>query len=722
MDTHKLYKWLDKQNDSIGGVNKGMESEQNRALLASQQAMLLRQPLLAAEAESREDHNEEDAEEQEVRQPIDTARANVERNMPPTIALFAGKQELIRDGLYTYIDSEGKSQKAKRNKPSKKYMLPILNNLQKLDTLLAGTTQRVQWNEVQDCFQDICLACENYLRNRNPWTREGKARKQMISDFYEQVKFESNRLVELVIELGGDPTFRTRTWLDILSEVRTEKLVDGQDSVTVKMGGDGTSNVYVIEKNGVKRYFKESEHMPHPDLASNMTIQIEGLQTKWQEYQKGDHDQEELKREKTKTLRRVTYLKTLESLLYAKFDFNDDMIIEFLSHAASEGKILDALKPVFESSSDFLEIMRPMEEEQSKCTTRLKYLKSVFDGNSDPAVRQQLTGQINEMEEAMKDLDIDFVESSLVQIKKSMLTNAVATGTALISEGSELSMRNVATTRLADKLYLSDLVACSHPADVTINGKRMRGVLMDQALGRPLDEIHRDAQKNDMTVRYSSQAFKQLLSLQLFDIICGQVDRHMKNYLCESRADDTTGIVEITRITGIDNDMSFGLLSYKDITSTAFDGVAKLKNIELFGALMIPFIDSDLAESILELDEETICYEVCDILSKPEREALWDRIKGVQKALNKQMKAEKKMSSKPGFVSSFARDPAPVPAPFQYRYDDDDDAQEVPSWDETYTRYKQEFSQLGHKNRDEAYRILHSFTYLRGEFITGLSS
>lgn len=103
------------------------------------------------------------------------------------------------------------------------------------------------------------------------------------------------------------------------------------------------------------------------------------------------------------------------------------------------------------------------------------------------------------------------------------------------------------------------------------------------------------ASNRNKELKYSPGAFRDLLNLQIFDIIMGQVDRNPGNYMCQTRDKEDTDVTEITHITGIDNDMCGGLLEYNDIYMTGTEGIDKLKNIEVNGEIQIPVMDHDLA-------------------------------------------------------------------------------------------------------------------------------
>ena len=97
-----------------------------------------------------------------------------------------------------------------------------------------------------------------------------------------------NHLVKHPQELGK------RTWLSVLAEVRTEEYVDGKDGAKVTVGGEGTSKVYIIEKNGKKQFFKESEKLPPENLIELYLREIGRLKVDNDEYAADDdHSQQE---------------------------------------------------------------------------------------------------------------------------------------------------------------------------------------------------------------------------------------------------------------------------------------------------------------------------------------------------------------------------------------------------------------------------------------------
>ena len=98
--------------------------------------------------------------------------------------------------------------------------------------------------------------------------------------------------------------------------------------------------------------------------------------------------------------------------------------------------------------------------------------------------------------------------------------------------------------------------------------------------GRILSQSYLNVDFNDIELQ------RQVANLQLFDIICGQLDRHMGNVMVKQ---DNTG----TEVTGIDNDFAFS--SSSNSTDTIGGGGSK--------TLMPGIIDQFFAEAVLAVNE-----------------------------------------------------------------------------------------------------------------------
>ena len=598
MDTQKLYNW-NKQDMDIGILDNEQERKEAQDALALQQRKQMMDNIGIDILNDEHAINSED-----VASPIMDRRTNVPAHMPPGMAVFSEKQSLIRSGNYSFLSKKGVMTKGTRSTPSKKYMKPILDNLQKIDDLLKEQFDSKKKSVIDDLFREAIVSCETYIDNRNPWTSEGKARLQMVKDFHAQIRQEAIWFSDRVAQLESLPVAEQSklTWLDVLGKVRTQTYEDGKDNCKVTVGGAGTSTVYIVEKNGKKSYFKENEKLPTGTIFNIMENREKNMSNK-------DDDTSK---------RRAGYMVDIRRELLRTYKNNEkDMKNALYQHVVRE-------------KSDAVVLFLGQFDKKSEIYYKLLELSAEKEEHPE-----------------LKDNDYDYINNEFKEIMKLINLRGIAVNNAQIEEKSEISKRNVATSRLAEMLGLGNMVAKSEMADVIINGKKMKGITMEEAAGEKTTDVKNGAEKEGKVFRYSPLAFRQLLNLQIFDIICGQVDRNGANYLCEKGVNSETGNVEITKIKAIDNDMAFGKLTYKQLFERGSKGLNRMRNIENRKGLHVPAVDKALADKIFALDEKKINYAMCDILSKEERKALFDRIKGVQKALRKKLNEEAKNKKAP---------------------------------------------------------------------------
>lgn len=201
---------------------------------------------------------------------------------------------------------------------------------------------------------------------------------------------------------------------------------------------------------------------------------------------------------------------------------------------------------------------------------------------------------------------------------------------AKIEKNSSITDRNVATYRMAELLGIQDLVpATQRVVYLDKDGKRNQGILMAEAKGKELweagNEVLRDERMDSADpVTLDKGIYLQLNSLQILDTITGQIDRHNANVMMEYQGK------KIVKIKGIDNDMCFGKLTYKEITNPK-ERVGEMKPLEENGNSQLLYIDRKVYDSVLALQDEMVTYVFADLLKKKEMTALLDRIHGVQK-------------------------------------------------------------------------------------------
>lgn len=212
-----------------------------------------------------------------------------------------------------------------------------------------------------------------------------------------------------------------------------------------------------------------------------------------------------------------------------------------------------------------------------------------------------------------------------------------------------LGARNVATSRVANLLGIGGVVEQSQTVKVKEKGKGgkiTRGNLMTLAKGseasgiakniaketKKMDQI--EERKKAAGARFAPTVQKELSSLQVLDYICGQGDRHARNFFLEYDEEKK----QYTHVHGIDNDMSFG---------TGVDFGARVKKeglgegkmrvvVDAEGNLVIPHMDKQLAQNIKNLTEEEFRFALEDLIEPAFLDAAVARLKKVQSAIHKE--------------------------------------------------------------------------------------
>lgn len=157
---------------------------------------------------------------------------------------------------------------------------------------------------------------------------------------------------------------------------------------------------------------------------------------------------------------------------------------------------------------------------------------------------------------------------------ESHLSENIARVTAGIKNDVYVSRRNVASSIVAESLGL-DFIAKSRHAVLEKNGIYVPGNLMDKAEGRsfpkktdivPKKEGDTGALSEEgdpVVVEYRNSALKDMVSLQIFDFLCGQTDRHTGNLSYEWNKEGER--VVISKVSAFDNDMAFGDTTFSDM-------------------------------------------------------------------------------------------------------------------------------------------------------------
>lgn len=213
-----------------------------------------------------------------------------------------------------------------------------------------------------------------------------------------------------------------------------------------------------------------------------------------------------------------------------------------------------------------------------------------------------------------------------------------------LNDGGKVNMtkRNVATSRVAALLGLGHLVAKSETAELydEATGRTLRGNLMEKAAGASSAGEFLKTAKNrapaaaagaqkTTSVSASGGFQRDLCSLQVLDVICGQMDRHANNFFVTARENG-----ELTGLQGIDNDAAFGR---RETVTSSEDGERHDRAVYDIdsGELVLPYMDRELAARIQQLEPDMLRFALKDLLKDEEIEAAVKRLGHTKAAVDK---------------------------------------------------------------------------------------
>ncbi len=151
---------------------------------------------------------------------------------------------------------------------------------------------------------------------------------------------------------------------------------------------------------------------------------------------------------------------------------------------------------------------------------------------------------------------------------------------------------------------------------------------------KSLADIVNIGMREKISFVYSQEAISQLQTIQMIDLICGQVKRDQDSLRASFELRDIDGFKQyvITSVVAVDNTMSFGTASFDEMNR---DGeLTTNKKIVRNGKLIFGGYDWEVGEKILALDADAFGERLKGLgLDNAHVDAFKDRIRGVKKAI-----------------------------------------------------------------------------------------
>lgn len=214
---------------------------------------------------------------------------------------------------------------------------------------------------------------------------------------------------------------------------------------------------------------------------------------------------------------------------------------------------------------------------------------------------------------------------------------------SMMEQGGNINRRNIAMTDYGELLGMSGLLARSVPMVIKQNGKVVRGNLMENAKGMPVDyicsnnpafqrqvsdtsaDLFGEGNSNVLPIVVTPEAIKEINNLQILDFLCGNIDRHAANMFYKFDFSDPNA-VKLTGVQGIDNDASFGSVDFKG--SGVKNRMSRINDIKV--------IDEKTADEILNLSIDKLDNKLrLSRLSKKELDSAHERLKALQDRIRK---------------------------------------------------------------------------------------
>lgn len=253
--------------------------------------------------------------------------------------------------------------------------------------------------------------------------------------------------------------------------------------------------------------------------------------------------------------------------------------------------------------SDALRILLPRLNLEISDIDSGQFEKSTLSGNLEVVRFEAVGGQLNKLDEVKSGGAVGYFQE-----ERPKLTNkdkeGPASGLGIPEMDPRLGARSVAMYRIDQLLGLNVLAKTEYAVSGRQTGGAggpivaKMGFFMQKATGQ---EAARAASGGAVNAD-DAVLQRSLVKLQMLDVICGQVDRHMGNYFINIQAGRVVGIQ------GIDNDMSFGV-SHTELGEAP-------SGIHYRG--IPPVVDTETAERILALKSGDLALALGSLLTPSE--------------------------------------------------------------------------------------------------------
>ena len=422
---------------------------------------------------------------------------------------------------------------------------------------------------ISKMYQGIIDACNNFLSDETMGIEEKKIVGDLLKGYEHDSKVFFNGISEYV---AGNKEKGTATWADAVA-TKGSTGIQLRSSAVTKMGA-GSSVVYKYNAKGKNLYFKEEEK--NSTNAAESWTKVYSKKKEMAGYDPAF--EKELAKFEDVVQKQFERVKDLNYADMGNSKEYKELYLAFL-------RTLRRAKPKTYSLK-----AKQMPKEVLERYPLIDYLAKL-DQKSDATA---------------------FIDTIMDDFIKGFNSDVMCTRSCKIDAGNPISSRNVATSRMADLLGISNMVLRSQTAEVMNGNKVVVGNVMEEAPGKEANVMRKNP-----NFKYNNKTVSQICAMQVFDLICGQIDRNTSNYFL------TVDGMNITGVKMIDNDLSFGKLTTIGKGEKATGRMIPI-NDEVIDALPTEFVSS--IKKLNTYSAEDLGFFFGDILKKDELAALKTRI------------------------------------------------------------------------------------------------
>ena len=489
---------------------------------------------------------------------------------------------------------------------------------------LTAEEKNARWKEARESYDRVIKHCDDYIASRNPYTKSGKMRKQMVETIKDQLTKDRDLLRAGYENIGDKSEIKSLMDLFRSNQPAVIKLDKLPDNV-----GSGTSVVYKLKEGSNVSFFKPAEKKV--DRKNSLEIMQNVVEAA------NDLEKELL----SQTIETVKYMQSFKvagtlSQTEGMFESFTQGMIGVYIHRDYENMDGNAIVARIKKQTKIPREGLPKDYPMKKVKK-----KTVPENPADIYFRMAKN----------PDGSYDTAKVKAVINLYRQGFQAFNTGQQMVNvlglKGDEdMAIRNVASSRVADLFGLGDIVARSESACISMpDGTLVYGNKMEEAKGISYADLEHKAQKEKgSNIVFSKKAADQRYALYLLDSLCDQVDRNNNNFICdveETKVKDKEG-KEVTRyvirsIKGIDNDLAFS-----NSTNDVMLGSSLKRKFGDVNGRKLPLAQT---QRFLETDINTLLSSVKDVLEPEALNALALRFDLLKNTISEVM------TEKPGLFS-----------------------------------------------------------------------